>query len=58
MGVPAHKLASFELVDLPLVQKMARTGKPLIMSTGMSTVEEIEEAVTTARSAAQLRSRC
>jgi len=51
MGVPAHKLASFELVDLPLVQKMARTGKPLIMSTGMSTVEEIEEAVTTARSA-------
>jgi pseudaminic acid synthase len=51
MGVPAHKLASFELVDLPLIQKMARTGKPLIVSTGMSTVEEIEEAVTTARGA-------
>jgi len=51
MGVPAHKLASFELVDLPLIQKMARTGKPLILSTGMATVEEIEEAVETARQA-------
>ena len=49
MDVPAHKLASFELVDLPLIRIMARSGKPLIMSTGMATVEEIEEAVRTAR---------
>lgn len=51
MGVPAHKIASPELVDLPLIQKMARTGKPLILSTGMATVEEIEEAIATARNA-------
>jgi pseudaminic acid synthase len=51
MSVPAHKVASCELVDLPLIQKMAATGKPLIMSTGMGTVEEIEEAMTTARNA-------
>jgi pseudaminic acid synthase len=51
MNVPVHKVASCELVDLPLIQKMAATGKPLIMSTGMATIEEIEEAVTTARNA-------
>lgn len=45
MGVPAHKIASPELVDLPLIQKMARTGKPLILSTGMATLEEINEAI-------------
>ncbi len=51
MGVPAHKVASCELVDIPLIQRMARTGKPLILSTGMATVEEIEEALGSAREA-------
>jgi N-acetylneuraminate synthase len=51
MHVPAHKIASFELVDIGLIRKMASTGKPLIISTGMGTIEEIEEALTTAHAA-------
>jgi N-acetylneuraminate synthase len=49
MGVPAHKVASFEVVDLPLVERIARTGKPIIMSTGMATLAEISDAVETVR---------
>ncbi|MFS1704602.1 pseudaminic acid synthase [Alteromonas sp. AMM-1] len=51
LNVPCFKIASFELTDIPLIRKAASKGKPLIMSTGMATLSEIELAVNTARAA-------
>lgn len=51
LKVPLHKIASFENVDLPLMRKIGETGKPIIMSTGMATLSEIDEGVRTLRSA-------
>src|SRR5574341_1087302 len=51
LGAPCYKIASFENTDLPLIRRVASTGKPVIISTGMATIAELDDAVRTARDA-------